>query len=66
MEENLEAMRPPLDGNQVMEHLGIGPGPAVGEALSFLMDIRLERGPIPEDEGYRLLDRWAAEHGLTR
>ena len=66
MEENLEAMRPPLDGNQVMERLGIPPGPVVGKALSFLMDVRLERGPIGEEEAYRLLDRWAAEQGLTR
>ena len=57
-EENLDAMRPPLDGMQVMEHLGIPPGPAVGRALDHLMELRLERGPIDEDEGYRLLDEW--------
>jgi poly(A) polymerase len=59
-EENLDAMRPPLDGTQVMEHLGIPPGPAVGRALDHLMELRLERGPIDEDEGYRLLDEWWA------
>ena len=59
-EENLDAMRPPLDGMQVMEHLGIPPGPAVGRALDHLMELRLERGPIDEDEGYRLLDEWWA------
>jgi poly(A) polymerase len=57
-EENLEQLRPPLDGNQVMEHLGIPPGPAVGEALHYLMEERLERGPITEEEAYRLLDEW--------
>jgi hypothetical protein len=31
----------------------------VGEALAFLMELRLERGPIPEDEAYDLLDEWA-------
>jgi poly(A) polymerase len=66
MEENLEAMRPPLDGNQVMAHLGIPPGPVVGQALAFLMDVRLERGPISEEEASRLLDAWAAERGVTR
>lgn len=65
-EENLEAMRPPLDGVQVMEHLGIGPGPIVGRALEHLMQLRLDRGPIEEDEAYALLDAWAAAQGLSR
>jgi poly(A) polymerase len=60
-QENLEALRPPLNGSQVMEHLGIEPGPAVGEALEFLMELRLERGPIDEPEAFELLDRWARE-----
>ena len=60
-QETLEAMRPPLDGREVMEHLGISPGPAVGEALDYLMEIRLERGPIEKDEAYQLLDAWWAE-----
>ncbi len=59
-EENLEAMRPPLDGKRVMEHLGIEPGPAVGAALAFLVEVRLERGPIEEAEAIRLLDKWWA------
>ena len=63
-QENLEAMRPQLDGRQVMEHLGIGPGPLVGEALAHLMEVRLERGEIPEEEAYRLLDEWAKERGV--
>ena len=57
-EENLDAMRPPLDGVQVMEHLGIPPGPEVGRALDHLMELRLERGPIDEDEAFRQLDEW--------
>ena len=63
-QENLEAMRPPLDGRQVMERLGIPPGPLVGEALAFLMEVRMERGEIPEDEASRLLDAWAEERGV--
>jgi len=63
-QENLEAMRPPLDGNEVMAHLGIGPGPIVGEARDELMEIRLDRGPIEKEEAYRLLDEWAARKGI--
>jgi poly(A) polymerase len=59
--ENLEAMRPPLDGTQVMELLDLAPGPAVGEALAYLMDVRMERGPIDEDEAAALLKEWAAD-----
>ena len=64
-EENLAAMRPPLDGRQVMEHLGIEPGPVVGEALAYLMEVRMDRGEIGEDEAYALLDAWADERGTA-
>jgi poly(A) polymerase len=63
-EENLDKLRPALDGRQVMERLGVPPGPVVGEALAYLMDIRMERGPVSESDAYRLLDAWAAERGL--
>jgi poly(A) polymerase len=63
-EEGLEQLRPPLDGNEVMERLGVRPGPVVGEALSYLLEIRMDRGPIEKDEAYRLLDSWASERGL--
>jgi len=65
-EENLEAMRPPLDGGEVMEHLGIPPGPLVGRALEHLMQLRLDRGPIERDEALALLDEWAKEQDLPR
>lgn len=63
-QENLDAMRPTLDGRQVMERLALEPGPVVGEALAFLMDVRMERGEIPEDEAYELLDAWAKEREI--
>ena len=63
-QENLAAMRPSLDGRQVMERLRIEPGPVVGEALAYLMEVRMERGEIPEDEAYGLLDAWAKEREL--
>jgi poly(A) polymerase len=63
-QENLEQIRPPLDGHEVMEHLGLRPGPLVGEALDHLLEERLERGPIEKEEAYRLLDEWAAMRGV--
>jgi poly(A) polymerase len=57
-------MRPPLDGRQVMERLGLEPGPFVGEALAHLMELRIEGGPIGEDEAYEELDAWARGRGL--
>jgi poly(A) polymerase len=56
--EALEAIRPDLDGTAVMAHLGIGPGPAVGQALSMLLEARLEEGPLSEDEAKARLDAW--------
>jgi poly(A) polymerase len=64
-EENLEAMRPPLDGRQVMERLGVAEGPLIGEALAYLLEVRMERGPVPQDEAFALLDTWAQARGLS-
>ena len=58
--EELAAIRPDLDGHQVMQHLGVRPGPVVGEALDFLLELRLEEGPLGEDEAFRRLDDWWA------
>ena len=58
-QEELASIRPELDGRAVMEHLGLPPGPDVGKALAFLLEIRLEEGLIGEDEAYRRrLDEW--------
>ncbi len=57
--EQLDALRPELDGDEVMELLGLSPGPAVGEALGFLMQIRLDEGLIGEKVvRERLLEWW--------
>ncbi|EGD45201.1 tRNA adenylyltransferase [Nocardioidaceae bacterium Broad-1] len=59
-EEELAALRPALDGNQIMSLLGISPGREVGAAYKFLMDLRLDEGILSEDEAAkRLLDWWA-------
>ena len=57
-QEELAAIRPDLDGRQVMAHLGLEPGPVVGEALDFLLELRLDEGPLGEAEAYRRLDAW--------
>jgi poly(A) polymerase len=60
-QEELDAIRPDLDGSQIMEHLKIGPGRQVGEALNFLLELRLDEGPLNEAEAYARLDAWWAE-----
>ncbi|MET0920071.1 MAG: CCA tRNA nucleotidyltransferase, partial [Acidimicrobiia bacterium] len=65
-QEELDAIRPPLDGRQVMEHLDVAPGRVVGDALDMLLERRLEDGPISEAAAYAILDEWAVERGLTR
>jgi poly(A) polymerase len=60
--EELAAIRPELDGTQVMEQLGVGPGPIVGKALAFLMEIRLDEGLLGEAAIRRRLDQWRADH----
>ncbi|NBU95248.1 MAG: HD domain-containing protein, partial [Actinobacteria bacterium] len=58
--EELAAMRPEMDGAAVMAHLGLSPGPVVGRALAYLLDIRLEEGLLGDDEIRARLDEWYA------
>jgi len=58
--EQLAAIRPDLDGNQIMALLGIGPGREVGEAYRFLMELRIEHGPLGEERAREELARWWA------
>jgi poly(A) polymerase len=57
-QEELAAIRPDLDGNEVMSALGVRPGPVVGEALNFLLELRLEEGPLGKKEAARRLLAW--------
>jgi poly(A) polymerase len=59
-QEELEAIRPDLDGQAVMAHLGIPPGPLVGQALTMLLEARLDEGPLAEDDAKARLDAWWA------
>ena len=54
----LDAMRPDLDGTQIMEVLGIGPGPDVGQAYRFLLERRLDEGPLGEARAREELLAW--------
>ena len=58
--EELAKLRPELDGQAVMDHLGLTPGREIGEALKFLLDIRLDEGVIGEDAVKARLDEWWA------
>ena len=59
-EEELAAMRPDLDGTKIMEVLGVPPGPVVGEAYNFLLGLRLDRGPLDEEQAIEALQAWWA------
>ena len=61
-EEELASIRPDLDGNQIMELLGIGPGPVVGRAYKHLLALRMEHGPLGPERAEAELRAWAAEN----
>jgi poly(A) polymerase len=62
--EELDRLRPELDGFQVMAYLGIEPGPLVKEALDFMLELRMEEGILGEEEAYKRLDEWARARGI--
>ena len=57
-EEELNAIRPDLDGAAIMRLLDIPAGPEVGQAYRFLMDLRLDRGPLGEEQATQALLAW--------
>ena len=59
-EEEIAAVRPDLDGNQIMELLGIGPGREVGQAYAHLLELRLDEGPKTPEEAEAALRAWWA------
>ena len=62
--EELDSIRPDLDGNEIMAILGIPPGPEVGRARTHLLEVRMEAGPLDRDAAAAELLRWAAAKGL--
>ncbi|GAA3935333.1 CCA tRNA nucleotidyltransferase [Microbacterium soli] len=62
-QEELDSIRPELDGNEIQAILGIRPGREVGEAYRFLLDVRLDEGIIGADAAERRLREWWAARG---
>jgi poly(A) polymerase len=62
--EELSKIRPPLDGHDVIAFFDVKPSRVVGDALRFLTELRIERGPIGRAEAFKELERWAAERDL--
>ncbi|WP_370091975.1 CCA tRNA nucleotidyltransferase [Streptacidiphilus sp. MAP12-20] len=60
-QEELDAIRPDLNGDQIMALLGIRPGREVGEAYKFMMELRLEQGPLGEEAAQAALKEWWAQ-----
>jgi poly(A) polymerase len=64
-EEDLARVRPDLDGNAIMELLGVPPGPVVGQAWRYLKELRLDRGPLSRADAEAALLEWARERGIN-
>ena len=62
-QEELDSIRPDLNGAQIMEILGIGPGREVGEAYKFLLELRLDQGPLAPQLAQEQLLLWWSERG---
>lgn len=60
--EELNRLRPPIDGNDVMEYLGLAPSPQVGEIMNLLLERRIEDGPYDRDAAFAMLDEWRESH----
>jgi poly(A) polymerase len=63
-QEDLAKIRPDLDGNEIMKVLSLPPGRAVGQAYQYLLELRMERGPMSRDEAVTELKAWATTQGL--
>jgi poly(A) polymerase len=63
-QEELDKIRPDLDGHEIMKILGVPQGLTVGKAYRYLREQRMERGPLGRDEAIQELLRWAAAEGL--
>ena len=62
-EEELAAIRPDLNGNEIIEILGIKPGPLVGKAYDYLLELRMEHGPLGRERAIEELHNWSEQQG---
>jgi poly(A) polymerase len=60
-QEELDSVRPDLDGNAIMAILGVPPGPVIGRAWAHLKEVRLDQGPLPPEAAEAELRRWWAD-----
>jgi poly(A) polymerase len=63
-QEELDKIRPDLDGNEIMTLLGLRPGPAVGKAYNYMLELRMAEGELGKERATAELLRWAAAEGL--
>ncbi len=62
--EELAKLRPPIDGQQVMEYLSSDPGPRIGAVMNILLEKRIDDGPYSPEEAYRVVRGWAIDLGI--
>lgn len=62
-QEEINSLRAPIDGNDVMRHLGLSPGRQVGEIMKMLLEYRIDEGPYSPEEAYALVDTWWSTNG---
>jgi len=63
-QEELDRIRPDLNGTEIGEVLGIKPGPVIGQAYRYLIELRMEEGPLDHEEARKRLRAWAAKQGI--
>jgi poly(A) polymerase len=62
-QEDLDRLRAPVNGHQIMSYLGIPPSPEVGEIMKILLERRIEEGPYPAGDAFQTARQWALDKG---
>jgi poly(A) polymerase len=62
--EEISRLRAPIDGQQVMGYLGIGPGPRIGDIMGLMLERRIEEGPYTKGEAFAMVRQWAIAQGI--